>query len=122
MVSKGVLIDLHVCTHTGMFDDGRPGRGRMSPGWEMLGGKFALLARMLQALRETTRDRIVIVSNFTQTLGLVAQLCRERSYPFVTLDGSTGMSKRKKLVKQFNDPAGALGSSNSSDLLRCHQM
>ena len=35
-----------------------------------------------------TKDRIVIVSNFTQTLGLVAQLCSERNYPYVTLDGA----------------------------------
>lgn len=39
-----------------------------------------------------------------QTLDLVAQLCRERSYPFVRLDGTTSINKRQKLVKAFNDP------------------
>ena len=46
-----------------------------------------------------TKDRIVVVSNYTQTLDLVAQLCRERRYPFLRLDGSTGIGKREKLVK-----------------------
>lgn len=45
------------------------------------------------------------VSNYTQTLDLVAQLCRERGYPHVRLDGSTTMNKRRKLVQEFNDPA-----------------
>jgi hypothetical protein len=39
-----------------------------------------------------------------QTLDLFASLCRERSYPFLRLDGSTSINKRQKLVQQFNDP------------------
>jgi hypothetical protein len=38
-----------------------------------------------------------------QTLDLFVQLCRERRYPYVRLDGSTSISKRQKLVNQFND-------------------
>ena len=37
-------------------------------------GKFAVLARMLEVLRASTKERIVIVSNYTQTLDLVAQV------------------------------------------------
>ncbi|XP_049935470.1 protein CHROMATIN REMODELING 25-like [Nymphaea colorata] len=37
------------------------------------------------------------------TLDLFAQLCRERRYPFLRLDGSTSISKRQKLVNRFND-------------------
>lgn len=36
---------------------------------------------------------------------MVAQLCREKGYPHVRLDGTTTMKKRQKLVKEFNDPA-----------------
>ncbi|KAK9808913.1 hypothetical protein WJX72_006358 [[Myrmecia] bisecta] len=87
----------------GLFDDGRPGRGSMPLGWEALSGKFCVLAKMLAKLRADTDDRIVIVSNYTQTLDLFAQLCRERQYPFLRLDGTTTITKRQKLVKQFND-------------------
>jgi hypothetical protein len=38
-------------------------------------GKFAVVARMLALLRAHTRDRIVIVSNYTQSLDLFAQVC-----------------------------------------------
>ncbi len=36
------------------------------------------MARMLAVLRTETNDRIVIVSNYTQTLDLFSNLCRER--------------------------------------------
>lgn len=39
-----------------------------------MSGKFAVLAHMLHLLRGCTRDRIVVVSNYTQTLDLVAQV------------------------------------------------
>jgi len=71
----------------------------MALGWELLSGKMAVLARMLHLLHTETKDRIVIVSNYTQTLDLISQLCRERGYPFVRLDGSTSIGKREKLVK-----------------------
>ena len=34
------------------------------------------------------------------------QLCRERRYPYVRLDGSTTINKRQKLVNTFCDPNG----------------
>ncbi|KAL8156238.1 hypothetical protein AgCh_001365 [Apium graveolens] len=71
--------------------------------WVELSGKMHVLARLLAQLRQKTDDRIVLVSNYTQTLDLIAQLCRERRYPFLRLDGSTSISKRQKLVNSFND-------------------
>ena len=38
-----------------------------------------------------------------QTLDLFAQLCKQRGYPHVRLDGSIGQNKRQKLVTAFND-------------------
>ncbi|XP_070047530.1 protein CHROMATIN REMODELING 25-like [Nicotiana tomentosiformis] len=72
--------------------------------WVELSGKMHVLARLLAQLRQKTDDRIVLVSNYTQTLDLFSQLCRERRYPFLRLDGTTSISKRQKLVNRFNDP------------------
>ena len=44
----------------------------------MCSGKFTVLCRLLHYLRSNTDDRIVIVSNYTQTLDLFQQLCREK--------------------------------------------
>ncbi|EGZ16079.1 hypothetical protein PHYSODRAFT_560615 [Phytophthora sojae] len=71
------------------------------PEWS---GKMLLLDRLMFAMRKTTTDRIVIVSNYTQTLDVVSTLCQERHLPFVRLDGTTSAKKRKKLVDTFNDP------------------
>ncbi|KAH0681279.1 hypothetical protein KY284_022364 [Solanum tuberosum] len=73
--------------------------------WVELSGKMHVLARLLAQLRQKTDDRIVLVSNYTQTLDLFSHLCRERRYPFLRLDGTTSISKRQKLVNHFNDPA-----------------
>ena len=44
----------------GHFDEAKLGRDRMAPGWEACGGKFAVLARLLEYLRTFTNDRIVL--------------------------------------------------------------
>ncbi|KAI5423599.1 protein CHROMATIN REMODELING 25 [Lathyrus oleraceus] len=74
-------------------------------GWVELSGKMQVLARLLAQLRQRTNDRIVLVSNYTQTLDLFAQLCREQRYPHLRLDGATSISKRQKLVNCLNDPS-----------------
>lgn len=86
-----------------IFEGVRGSRSSLPQGWEDFSGKFAVVARMLALLRSNTKDRIVIVSNFTQTLDLFTILCRERRYPFLRLDGSISLSKREKMVKSFND-------------------
>ncbi|XP_074571282.1 DNA repair and recombination protein RAD54 [Curcuma longa] len=73
--------------------------------WVELSGKMHVLARLLGHLRQKTDDRIVLVSNYTQTLDLFAQLCRERQYPYLRLDGTTSIGKRQKLVNCFNNPS-----------------
>ncbi|XP_050212084.1 protein CHROMATIN REMODELING 25 [Mercurialis annua] len=87
----------------GMFS-GRSGAWTGGDGaWVELSGKMHVLARLLAHLRQRTDDRIVLVSNYTQTLDLFAQLCRERRYPHLRLDGATSIGKRQKLVNCFND-------------------
>lgn len=100
-----------------MFDDGRPGRGGLAAGWEALSGKFAVLAQMLDILWNRTRDKIVIVSNYTQTLDLITTLCRANDYPFVRLDGSTSINKRQKLVRAAPHTRRLMHTADVSGLL-----
>ncbi|KAG8967062.1 DNA-dependent ATPase protein rad54 [Tulasnella sp. 419] len=69
-------------------------------------GKFMVLERFLDRIRRETNDKIVLISNYTQTLDLFAKLCRAKGYGFFRLDGTMATAKRQKLVDQFNDPNG----------------
>ncbi|KAF5373861.1 hypothetical protein D9758_000619 [Tetrapyrgos nigripes] len=69
-------------------------------------GKFLVLERFLHHLRMETNDKIVLISNYTQTLDLFEKLCRVKKYGFFRLDGTMSITKRQKLVDQFNNPEG----------------
>ncbi|EDW57784.1 DNA repair and recombination protein RAD54-like [Drosophila virilis] len=70
-----------------------------------LSGKFMLLDFMLAAIRANSDDKVVLISNYTQTLDLFEQLARKRKYSYVRLDGTMTIKKRSKVVDRFNDPA-----------------
>ena len=72
-------------------------------GWS---GKFMVLERMLARIRRDTTDKIVLISNYTQTLDVLENLCRVRRYGCLRLDGTMNVNKRQKLVDKFNDPEG----------------
>ncbi|KAI9729346.1 MAG: DNA-dependent ATPase protein rad54 [Cirrosporium novae-zelandiae] len=80
------------------------GRDRDVKTW--YSGKFMVLDRMLARIRADTDDKIVLISNYTQTLDLFDRLCRSRNYPCLRLDGTMNVSKRQKLVDKFNNPEG----------------
>jgi SNF2 family DNA or RNA helicase len=67
-------------------------------------GKLAFLDHLLQSICKRTPDRIVIVSNYTQTLDVLATLCKRRGIYYFQLDGSTVVAKRQQLVDLFNVP------------------
>lgn len=69
-------------------------------------GKMMVLDRMLARIRQDTNDKIVLISNYTQTLDVFEKLCRNRSYGCLRLDGTMNVNKRQKLVDKFNDPDG----------------
>jgi len=48
-----------------------------------------VLDRLLDTVRRTTDDRVVLVSNFTETLDVFEELCQLRKWPFLRLDGGT---------------------------------
>lgn len=66
--------------------------------------KLRMLERMLAQIKSQSDDKIVLISNFTTTLDMVEKLCRQYRYGFFRLDGTMAISKRQKLVDNFNDP------------------
>ncbi|KAF2773714.1 DNA repair protein, SNF2 family [Teratosphaeria nubilosa] len=80
------------------------GRDREVKPW--YSGKMQVLDRMLARIRQDTNDKIVLISNYTQTLDVFEKLCRNRSYGCLRLDGTMNVNKRQKLVDKFNDPEG----------------
>ncbi len=79
-----------------------PNCQQLQPG---LSGKLAILDCLLAFVKSSTTDKVVLVSNYTQTLDLFEKLSRLRNYPYVRLDGSMTIKKRAKVVDRFNDPA-----------------
>ena len=66
-------------------------------------GKMQLLYYMMQELSRNTNERIVLVSNYTETLDIFERLCRALNTRYVRLDGSVTVKKRQTLVDRFND-------------------
>jgi len=81
------------------------GRDRDPKPW--YSGKMMVLDRMLALIRANTNDKIVLISNYTQTLDVFTHLCRARGYGCLRLDGTMNVNKRQKLVDKFNDPEGS---------------
>lgn len=99
--------DLPGCEHTFPDDYVPPeGRGRDRDIKSWYSGKMMVLERMLARIRQDTNDKIVLISNYTQTLDLFEKLCRSRGYGSLRLDGTMNVNKRQKLVDKFNDPDG----------------
>lgn len=72
------------------------------------GGKVQLLDVMLASIKTNTTDKIVLVSNYTQTLDLFEKLSRKRGYQYCRLDGTMTIKKRGKMVEDFNKPDSTL--------------
>ncbi|CCW62512.1 unnamed protein product [Phytomonas sp. EM1] len=77
-------------------------RGRLT---QDCGSKLHFVSLMLDELRRNgEHDKLVIVSNFTQTLDIIAALCRSKKVAYFQLDGSTPIKRRQELVDYFNVP------------------
>jgi SNF2 family DNA or RNA helicase len=57
-------------------------------------GKFYFLDGLLQGIAQK-REKIVIVSNFTETLFMISEMCKRSSYGYFQLDGSTPVKRRQ---------------------------
>ncbi|XP_028985049.1 DNA repair and recombination protein RAD54B [Betta splendens] len=68
-------------------------------------GKLLVLSDLLCAIRDLSpSDRVVVVSNYTQTLDLLQDLFVDMGYTFCRLDGHTPTGQRQRLVDSFNSP------------------
>ncbi|CAG0881245.1 unnamed protein product [Cyprideis torosa] len=72
-----------------------------------LSGKMAVLDCLLASIKSSGNDKVVLVSNYTQTLDLFEKMCYMRRYGYVRLDGSMSIKKRAKVVERFNDPTSS---------------
>ena len=83
-------------------------KGQAPPLDPTLSGKFHVLYKLLRGMRATTDDKVVLVSNYTQTLDLFERMCVQEGWKCCKLDGSCSIKKRTKMVEDFNDPRGGL--------------
>lgn len=66
-------------------------------------GKFAVLRQLLQEIVQTRKRKVVVVSNYTETLDLVGGLCGRMGLKVLRLDGSVPAYRRQSLVDRFNN-------------------
>ena len=66
-------------------------------------GKMHVLSQMMRHLFEKTEEKIVLVSNYTETLDIFEKMCRELGARYARLDGGVTVRKRQTLVDRFND-------------------
>ncbi|WFD28437.1 helicase [Malassezia nana] len=68
-------------------------------------GKMMVLHRLLTSIHRHTKDRVIIVSNYTSTLDMLQRYCVQQNFTTLRLDGRTKAGARSKLVQQFNKQA-----------------
>lgn len=68
-------------------------------------GKLLVLTDLLSAIQQVDhKDRVVLVSNYTQTLDLLQDVCDHIGYKWCRLDGQTPVAQRQRIVDSFNSP------------------
>lgn len=64
--------------------------------------KLLVLDNLLHSLRADTEEKVVIASNSTAMLDVIATLLNTLEYPHVRIDGQTPANKRQPIVDKFN--------------------
>ncbi|XP_078543154.1 DNA repair and recombination protein RAD54B isoform X2 [Lissotriton helveticus] len=66
-------------------------------------GKLQVLMKLMAGIREhSPNERVVLVSNYTQTLNMLQKTCKRYGYSYVRLDGQTPVTQRQQIVDGFN--------------------
>ncbi|CAM4387185.1 DEAD/DEAH box helicase [Paenibacillus tarimensis] len=81
-----------LCCHPALFVEGYSGKS----------AKFEQLLDMVRELRSSGR-RVLVFSQFTEMLGLIARELGQQGVPFFYLDGGTGARERVELCARFNN-------------------
>ena len=74
-------------------------------------GKMMLVYNMISTMLKTIgpeREKIVLVSNFTETLDIFARMLACLGAKYVRLDGGVQVNKRQRLVDAFNLSSGGV--------------
>ncbi|XP_076281354.1 DNA repair and recombination protein RAD54B isoform X2 [Lasioglossum baleicum] len=66
-----------------------------------ISGKISVVQTLMRNLKRT-KEKLVLISYYTQTLDLLETICNSENLKFLRLDGSTASSVRSKIVQQFN--------------------
>jgi len=69
-----------------------------------MSSKMQFISNLLVQIHNN-REKVVIVSNYTQTLEVLAKMCQVNEWRYFQLDGSTKVANRQILVDKFNNPA-----------------
>ncbi|KAJ3104577.1 poly(A)-specific ribonuclease [Phlyctochytrium planicorne] len=69
---------------------------------DLLSSKLTVLKQLLSQIRESTDEKVVIVSNYTQTLDLVQAMITDKGWDFLRLDGKTNVKLRQDIVTKYN--------------------
>ncbi|KAM5280819.1 DNA repair and recombination protein RAD54B [Ctenodactylus gundi] len=66
-------------------------------------GKLQVLSKLLAVIHKLRpTEKVVLVSNYTQTLNILQEVCKRSGYAYVRLDGQTPVSQRQHIVDGFN--------------------
>ena len=68
-------------------------------------------SHMVSAVRATSDDKVVLVSNYTQTLDLFERMCVQEGWGCCKLDGKCNIKKRTDMVKEVGLRTHARGRS-----------
>ncbi|CUS21474.1 LAQU0S03e03422g1_1 [Lachancea quebecensis] len=66
-------------------------------------GKLRVLLALLENIRTSCpQEKVVIVSNYTQTLDIIQNILESNRFSFTRLDGNTPTKERDRIVRSFN--------------------
>lgn len=57
---------------------------------------------MLEVMISNLEEKIIIVSNYCETLDIMENICSVKKYPVMRFDGKTHIAVRQNIVDEFN--------------------